>query len=60
MVVDGLDLMNPEKELLVVAANLDVNSQHLVAFNCLVQSNQTLNIFKFVAEDDICYDGYFV
>ena len=60
MVVDGLDLMNPEKELLVVAANLDVNYQHLVDFNCLAQSNQTLNIFKFVAEGVICYDRYFV
>ena len=30
--------MNPEKELLVVAAFLDVNPQHLVDFNCLAQN----------------------
>ena len=50
-------MLNPGKELLVVAANLDVNPQHLLNFNCLAQANQTLINSRFVAEDDICHDG---
>ena len=50
-------MLNPQKELLVVAANRDVNPEHLVDFNCLVHLSRTLNTFTIVAEDDICHDG---
>ena len=56
--VDGLEyFLNPDKEFLVVAANLEVNPQHLLEFDRLARMNQSLIKGRFVTEDDICHDG---